>query len=1208
MPDLTNLLVPMVVNALCVGVQDAGRVAIKFAGPTIDFSLTPYLDADFRPTYHVNRALTGKTLLRPLAEDSSDALEQGVHLHWTLPSALIQGRQTFRLSAASLRGLQRKISADVLERLAPLQNQAFGSEDAFLRALKECLGAETLERWHAVLMSAAEREVTFPPLPNRWLITRQGTRNGVALPERRWVLESDYLMTRAEYEAYYQATGRSCICVPVDPVAGDADLCTPFRFMGRAFDFDGWKEGGVSPIARMDDLTAVGRSGPGFTAYYPDCSSVFGFHDPFKNEPPPEGETVLSYHVVGWYSDPAKDPVSRDGVLALHDGNGWDFEPQAAPDRVILTGRVSQIPWDPRRDYLRAERPLRKVAVAVGHTTTEALSALIAREWHNQTPAANQDQRAGVESLLDALQLGLLAKLGPGFGLPALEEALYQNGFGATPGGHLWVIRKRQSKAQPEAVEEASDNDLLPPGMGADLNRLNALQQEYDDLRAEITSRREQIFFDWHKYIHTLYPDERTPGDAARLNDQTLFLSSQADAVRTAESQAGILFFNAEQGLPSTASPANSLAGRIADQAARIARQLDTEGGTFLLERTGAPRFWQPQEPVLLLKGEDIRPTAGAQEEKLACRVSIAPLEALASEETEGQPWQAPWRPIFLRWRVRFRPVVKSTSSKYTPDFITDNFALDGDAIDYAAKPGRPLGEEYFEGVSLLSTRAAFNLSDQIRRYAKAYPDQDVSKRLAPLAELVDGLPLLSQGLNGLNQAFLMREQSLQARVGDPTGDENNLSDTTVRAAVGDMNVSSPLPFVGFSPLRGGFLEVAEIQLIDAFGQRAVLRDPPLVRAERMTLAPDPAPAYLAPRFCQPARLLLRWLDAEDDRQEMNPFPATTPVCGWLLPNHLDGSLMAYDASGQALGSVGLEGKKQGLVWRRAPGLKSPVAPEAINPHLLAFLRMFVDLGQGRESLKSKSFFADLLAAVEDSYSHVVPSADLQPSLSVLIGRPMALVRASLRLQLHGLPAKVLSWDSFNHDVRSALVKDEYDPSRRDAGGFPDVLFPTRLGDASQPDDGLIGFFVEGDPNRTFYSLSAAPGRTNGVQPPVGSEVSLDGRSTEVRVTMLIDPRGRVSATLGVLPVKSIDIPAELWTNAFRKIEAAFFATPVLSRKDNLVLPLPRQPGFRWSWVAHGLPEETLVENPSDDRARPSYSPLRLREGWLKLTRQQDEG
>ena len=69
---------------------------------------------------------------------------------------------------------------------------------------------------------------------------------------------------------------------------------------------------------------------------------------------------------------------------------------------------------------------------------------------------------------------------------------------------------------------------------------------------------------------------------------------------------------------------------------------------------------------------------------------------------------------------------------------------------------------------------------------------------------------------------------------------------------------------------------------------------------------------YLPPRLLTPTRVEAHWLSAafEDDVPgidgdfvESSDQPATSPVCGWLVPNHLDTSLMCYDADGRPVGS-----------------------------------------------------------------------------------------------------------------------------------------------------------------------------------------------------------------------------------------------------------------------------------------------------------------
>ena len=83
---------------------------------------------------------------------------------------------------------------------------------------------------------------------------------------------------------------------------------------------------------------------------------------------------------------------------------------------------------------------------------------------------------------------------------------------------------------------------------------------------------------------------------------------------------------------------------------------------------------------------------------------------------------------------------------------------------------------------------------------------------------------------------------------------------------------------------------------------------------------------YLPPRFSPPARLNFRWLATLSGQNgveevEMNSAPATTPICGWLLPNHFDNSLMVYDNTGQALGSINTLAE-----WMPAPGGRNRIA------------------------------------------------------------------------------------------------------------------------------------------------------------------------------------------------------------------------------------------------------------------------------------------
>jgi hypothetical protein len=112
-------------------------------------------------------------------------------------------------------------------------------------------------------------------------------------------------------------------------------------------------------------------------------------------------------------------------------------------------------------------------------------------------------------------------------------------------------------------------------------------------------------------------------------------------------------------------------------------------------------------------------------------------------------------------------------------------------------------------------------------------------------------------------------------------------------------------------------------------------------------------------------------------------------------------------------------------------------------------------------------------------------------------------------------------------------------------------------------------------------------------------------------VTLLMDPRARVHAAAGILPVKDIELPPDICAAALRAIEVTFFTHPVLRGSQRLDMPLPDEPGFLWNWTTRtktsGVEQpqnEQLSRSQTGDRAYFSYSPQVAQDGWLKLTPQ----
>ncbi len=421
----------------------------------------------------------------------------------------------------------------------------------------------------------------------------------------------------------------------------------------------------------------------------------------------------------------------------------------------------------------------------------------------------------------------------------------------------------------------------------------------------------------------------------------------------------------------------------------------------------------------------------------------------------------------------------------------------------------------------------------------------------------------LSQTLGGLNAAMLMLRQIYQLPVIDPL---ENFSDlfpfiNHTRDAVQNYNRFSPEPDNPFNPIRAGLVNLNQLCLVDTFGRQLPLSyvatasnpdlAPPMV-AETLK-ASGPFHFSLPPRFVPPTRLNFRWLSANDDQIEMNDHPATSPICGWVLPNLLDNSLMIYEQDGSALGYIDASGQ-----WQLFPGHLSPVLAEGIeNDYLRNMVRWICEKAQGLPS--PFSYMQELIGVIESALEKIEPvNATQHQGLAFLIGRPVALVRANLSLEGQGNTPLNQAWEY----VRTDPDTGQYVPPTNFA--FDRIKIPIRIGDDARFNDGFILCWEENGSKsgsegpKDFYSLDGY--LTSPLLPKAVADLPTS-------LSMLIDPRGQVHATSGVLPVKAIDIPPGQYAAALQKIEVAFLTTPVLTNRESRKISVPPEPGYSWTWT-----------------------------------------
>ena len=607
-----------------------------------------------------------------------------------------------------------------------------------------------------------------------------------------------------------------------------------------------------------------------------------------------------------------------------------------------------------------------------------------------------------------------------------------------------------------------------------------------------------------------------------------------------------------------------------------------------------------------------------------------------------------PFLPVWLVWQVRLDPLTRGNGNAYQSTAITDRFQLDEDGVDYEYKlvgnapiPGLTTGDKLeYSGSVVLSKRPTESLTQEIDRYISEFPNDAADDELSTALADYSTRHIMSQALSGFAQQQELRTPIPQIPVADlPNGDPWTTMIATAAAAEPDdtwygtaFNSLAPISTgsfanFNFGPLRSGFLEVITLEIVDVFGQIMSLASPQttsgamrVVRSYDLEPRPDDTAnaekIYLPPRMLAASRLDFNWLSASHDDSvagvdsdfvEMNAHPATSPVCGWVLPNHLDVNLMFYGADGAAIGSFGIE--HDTLKYRTKAGssgdLPDDIGPKGsptVNPHL-ADVMWFID---GCDA----AFLVDLMTAIQDSDQYINPANYAQDaSLSVLIGRPLAIARMAAGLSTAG---GVLPVSQANTATNSALEQavthgwTEYaDRQAHSSAGLGGVEYPVRLGNLANIDDGLVAYMIDGggtDPYSTVYSPAAPAAGANGVARPDPDTIELTLNGAAMTFTLFVDPRAPVHATTGVLPVASRLIPPDQYAAAMGGLAVTFTTHPVMRALNGLGLPLPEETGYGWSWVAPGAAPSALPAKTGSDVASYGYTPQRLLEGWLELS------
>ncbi len=1106
-------------------------------------------------------------------------------------------------------------------------------------------------------------EGIHPQLPNRWLITRTIPDQGQwpNWTRSRWIVESDFLHPlsgpippgataypnsdkggKEESVQAFRYLGRTLSLENWLEVGNKGEyLADGLTVMGY---------GNPAFAAFASDCRGI------FTFHDKEANdtraakySVVGFYNDSVN-PPSFATNIIQ-------SDEDPFPDSRPGILyigktefspeslANADPSSAFFQEETTRKRRLDARRgqvLSQLGEKPESDANLATH------IAIGHTATEALCAFLADSFLAENKDNPLSDKSSIEEQLEAILMAADLEHRLQDHYPKFLEGRHAKGFTAFHGGMRWLIKPEARETKPpvvnsKTVEPGEATPTIPAECLALLDSLNAFQKKLEKHEHTRRTLVDRLSSDWHKYMLCAYPPPSSR-DIFPEADKVVHLIKSTTMKEIKK---------IDEKIEQVQEKRDEIVDRIQDI---LSLQVDRKTDVNILRLKSIPgsRFWSPSNPVVVLAApseiEGYLPSAASRvnHDDSTSRPKIELLlvpdpvffemfeneivQKFDNDNTETfqrEHHDHPARPIYVEWSAQLRSPEADFShyeDHFDTHYLSSRFAPAAGSPDLtplAASDsthvidGGPDEESAYAGRSLITVNAAQLLHERLWAFLKQQflkqqvssdashldetNEQEVIERLSQAETedqsltrtalwawgFLERTKILCLPLGGFNDALLMRRQTVQLPIAEPIGfKEYQHFASDLRAIVGELPTHTPVPLARFHPIRVGELQLDRLRIIDSFGRAfdITLAKKNVIAAE--PLRGDAGHVVFPPRFLQPLRVEFRWLSGGHEAVESNSHPNTTPICGWLLPNRLDESIAVYDADGKGIGTIDVDG-----LWRPAPGEEHPIVPRDIgNPFLRRVILHILERGETEEFLKT----------INDALEEIDPdSFAAHPALSLLIGRPIAVVRASVQFELLGQPAEDHSWELLRAQVEGKTVQ----RSRR----FEDVEIPFRIGEHQMLNDGVVGYWVEdssgGFKDGQFHTPQTAI--VNEDSPEAAGLVLKQAASAPaLTFTLLMDPRGSAHLTGGVLPVKEIRLAENHFAAALKKLSVTFLATPLLMLEDRTEITLPGEPGYAWSFLDR-TPQGWRT-TPAEEITPPELNAafragLTLREGWLRL-------
>lgn len=960
------------------------------------------------------------------------------------------------------------------------------------------------------------KTIEYPAVPDRYIVTRMYVKNSKIRTDCH-IVESNFCSLDDTYS--------DSITIPK---FDDLRTRRRFRYMGRSYSAMQPVPDPVGESGYLDKITAMGAGDPMFSAYYPSCSSVFGFYDSLEGVP---ADAVLTYVVMGLYSDPANDifhgVTSADNMKEiLANYNLSVVDGTVVCQSCMLLGVVGGIDLTKEHPV-----PVGEINIGIGKSSAEALSAIISEKYYKG--------KEGMERLLTSIQYDTADEAMQPDGNFKIDDDIHYRGFSRIdPIEKSYAIKLSKDLKKTDAKEmERQYFDLI------------FKEREIGRKRRLLEYKKNSLYYLWEIY---------EGASTERAKEIIGYMEPLMEEIGNLRKEICAGITNADV------------------KKSALERLFSENEGE--MDGTSCEPFYLPKDPAVMLFGEGMNRTyafgedgrfeddntlscltkpltADITEDKiLECFADLSYISGLWDEYREYLVSAVLLDTVNLQQELDMHPVISDKvspivyngdpteqvmllmqwESVFFPDYTDadpkESVLLYGDT-DYVYQGARSEHGIHSEGVAVLTPHGVYNLQDKLKKYLACHSD---SKEIAMLAGQIKDLAAISQSLGGFSIDLCALAYAYQFPIDIDPKDEysQKVADCISPAETRFYEPAAERLAVRDNsqifPLREGYFGLSKLAIVSTFGEQRKIIDDELAFKGKRYISENLQPVrdnlcFFPLMLTSAVRLLTYFVTAHDRAVISTPFPGASPVIGIFLPDMLNRNLNVFSGDSVSIGVLKtayrkIDGKKTAV----GRFIKSPDAPATIDPRIGKLIAVLT---------QDNSAFAEVMEAIDTKLNTTLPLSQNH----FIFGRALVLAEVAVELEYYGAP----EWSKKNEDI-----------GRFDDVGLSKQEFPVMFGDRNRTTDGVCCGFTQ-DFTKGFAAFGMERQNAKYLNAP---PFVINGSEGVKHVALLFDPMLKVTVNTGILPVKQLEICGEHVDFSEYELCAAELNT-VISQQTQAQLP-----------------------------------------------------